>query len=150
MLFHWVVSQSVFLVQTMTFTDGPRAVRLPTYDQSVVGFSTLGIILSLFLGVVLVGSLLVNSWLRKYKDIPAEFATMGTSSAAIGVVCRPPIQDKDSRFFPLHMGVLEDHTFDTYGTRFYLTFSTSINLRPPQADEYCWIPVKRTRRLSKF
>ena len=149
MLFHWVISQSVFLVQTMTFTDGPRAVRLPTYDRSEVGFSILGMIFSLCLGVVLVGALLANSWLRRYKDIPTNFAAMGTSSAAISAVCRPPMQDKDAQFFPLYMGVLEDSTLESCETRHYLTFSTSTNLRPPQANEYYRIPVKRTRGPGK-
>ena len=129
MLLHWLISQSVFIIQTTALGPGPQTYRLPNYDSSAVGYSVLGIILSTATGAILVVGLIVNAIVRKFKDVPPEFLAMGTNSAAISVVCHPPSNDKDARLFPLNLGVVSMNGSETTSR---LTFSTLVDIQEPE------------------
>ena len=139
MLLHWLVSQSVFIIQTTALGPGPQIYRLQTYDDSAVGYSVLGIILSTTTGAILVVGLVVNAIVRKFKDVPPEFLAMGTKSAAISAVCHPPPNDKDARLFPLTMGVVP--ILDSGAASSRLTFSTLVDIQEPRDGMKCLQPV---------
>lgn len=143
MLLHWLISQSVFIIQTTALAPGPDTYRLPNYDSSAVGYSVLGTILSTATGAVLVLGLIVNAVVRKFKDVPSEFLAMGTNSAAISAVCHPPPDDKDTRLFPLNMGVISTDGSEKTTPR--LTFSTFVDIQEPEDGEEYLQPVMTNR-----
>lgn len=99
---HFLVSQSVFLISTKAYTAGPNeiAVRVPSGDSSGVGFSSMGILMSLVTGTSLYVFLLISS-LRKYPHMPAYLPAMATRTAFISAACHRPAPDKDAHQFPL-------------------------------------------------
>ncbi|KAH8812621.1 hypothetical protein F5884DRAFT_820450 [Xylogone sp. PMI_703] len=107
-LIHWLISQSVFVVQTIVFGPGANAVRIPKYDTSHIGYSTLGIALSITLAGVLILLLIINSFVRKYPNAPRGFPSMAVNSAAISAVCHPPKDDNEAHLFHVSLGVIED------------------------------------------
>jgi hypothetical protein len=130
-LLHYLISQSIFLVQADAFGPGPEIYRIPTFNRSDVGFSVLGIILSISLGVFLVTALLINAVRRHYRDVPTYFPAMGTSSLALSAACHPPKGDKEAYLFELRLGIVKDKYNDPQALG-RLTFSTSINIQKPE------------------
>ncbi|KAJ7834788.1 hypothetical protein B0H14DRAFT_3142260 [Mycena olivaceomarginata] len=114
-LLHSLVSQSQFIVQTISFGPGPDGSRLPEFDVSARGYSVLGSILALVLCTVSVLVLIAHSFAREYRDIPPGFQLMGLSSAAISLMCRRPEGDTDAHLFPVRMGVVYDQATDVMG-----------------------------------
>ena len=139
MLLHWLISQSVFVIQTAVFGPGSQPDRLPNLDQTHVGFSILGIILSTITFTLLLIGLVVNAIFRKFKDVPPEFLSMGTNSAAISAVCHPPSNDKDARLFPLTMGAVQVGDFG--GTIDRLTFSTNVDIQELEVGKEYLQPI---------
>ncbi|KAF2807166.1 uncharacterized protein BDZ99DRAFT_447454 [Mytilinidion resinicola] len=103
MLLHWLISQSVFVVQTAGWNaDGSRNYE---YDASRVGWSTMGIIFSLVAGCVIVFTAL----LLGFRKLPrsAMFAPLvRTCSAAISAQCHRPPKDREAHLLPVQWGVV--------------------------------------------
>ncbi|RBR09070.1 uncharacterized protein FIESC28_10010 [Fusarium coffeatum] len=137
MTLHWLVSQSMFFVQTSQFGPGKDGKRLPYFDESTRGYSTLGSILALSLAFIMVLLLIVNSICRKYRDIPKEFQQMGFNSRALQAVCQRQDGDQDARFFPIRLGVSPSD-----GDQIpRLIFSTDIRLQTPEPGHRYLHPV---------
>lgn len=78
-LLHWLISQSVCIVQTTAYGPGPDAQRIPSKYASRIGFSVLGIIVTVAMGLVLVVLLIGHSF-RRYPAVPAHFPRAVTST----------------------------------------------------------------------
>ncbi|KAJ7712712.1 hypothetical protein B0H14DRAFT_2645152 [Mycena olivaceomarginata] len=90
-LLHSLVSQSQFIVQTISFGPAARWLappRVRCLGQGLLG--SWGAILALVLCTVSVLVLIAHSFAREYRDIPPGFQLMGLSSAAISLMCRRP------------------------------------------------------------
>ncbi|KAI9718441.1 MAG: hypothetical protein M1812_004162 [Candelaria pacifica] len=101
-ILHWLISQSVFLVQTHGFD--PQENRIYTHDRSRVGYSSIGIVFAMSLG----GSLLVTLLLigfQKFPEGPGSMPLVSTNSRAISAACHAPPEDTDARFLPVQWGV---------------------------------------------
>lgn len=135
-LLHWLISQSLFLVQSSAFGPGKDGARLPIYDYSARGYSPLGSILAISLGFALVVALLLNSCIRHYRNIPAGFQLMAFNSSAIKAMCQRPEGDFDARFFPIRIGVVvTDAKIETYSSARScktVVFSTDTELQAPE------------------
>ncbi|KAJ5110832.1 hypothetical protein N7532_001367 [Penicillium argentinense] len=97
---HWLVSQSLFVVQTIGFDTAGELVHFPSFNGSAVGYSPLGMVLATACGAIMILGLLINSLVRGHENVPAEFPTWGSSSAHIEVMCQRPDQDIDAHLFP--------------------------------------------------
>ena len=99
-LLHWLVSQSVFLVTAAAFLpDGTRDYSAGSYR---VGYSSLGIVFSLMVGVILIAALLGLGCRRVMFKLPM----VGTNSAAISAASHRPIEDDDAHLLPVLWGVV--------------------------------------------
>ncbi|KAF2094484.1 hypothetical protein NA57DRAFT_46583 [Rhizodiscina lignyota] len=133
-LLHWLISQSIFVVQSSSFGPGADGGRLPVYDGTGRGSSILGSILAITLAAGLVIALLVNSVLRHYVDIPPGFQLMGFNSSAIRTVCQRPKDDSDAYLYPISLGIVRDEQYRISGCTHRLVFSTDIDqIQPPEA-----------------
>ncbi|KAF5253709.1 hypothetical protein FANTH_1401 [Fusarium anthophilum] len=101
---HWFISQSIFLVQSSSFSSGPNGVRIPGSDYSARGYTVGGSITSLVVGLVALVALLINSFGRSYHDITPGFERVGFHTMAIQGVCQRPDSDFDAAFFPVRIG----------------------------------------------
>jgi hypothetical protein len=130
-LLHFFISQSVFVVQTVAYLPKyepqQRFERHPVLDGSCIGFSSLGIILALGTGCILVLYLLFvgarfGPTVRKVRaNEPCPMPLVSTCSAAISANCHAHPDDKDCIFLPLQWG----YTAETNGaTRGRYTFTT--------------------------
>jgi hypothetical protein len=128
---HWLVSQSVFTVQTSCYGPGPSGQRIPSADASRVGFSVLGILLTTLLGVVVVLLLLGNS-LRRYPNAPDGFPRMAVNSAALHANCCKPSEDRDAHLFPLSLGVVRYDVHLPSGCEGRVAFSTDAEIMHPK------------------
>jgi hypothetical protein len=108
MVLHWLVSQSIFTVQTRAHSPGPDGPRKPNVDTSRLGFSTIGIILSVGLGGVLTCALVLNSYRSYSIAVPEGFPLMATNSAAIEANCYGPVEDEDAYLYPVQLGVVKE------------------------------------------
>ena len=131
-LLHWLVSQSYFIVWSSGFGPGASGERLPLYDKMNRGYSPLAVILAVSLGATLIAVLLINSAIRRYKDVPLSYIKMGTSSIAISAACQRPKEDVDARLFPVSLGAVKDQETESMGVSGRLVVSTDIELKPPE------------------
>ena len=129
---HWLISQSLFLVQTSGFAAGTDDERIPDLDKSSRGYSILGATLATSVGVVLVVALSLNSLLRNYHDIPPGFQLMAFNSSAIKAVCQRPEGDTDARYFPVRLGIVSDMEGVTADCTPRMVFSTDTELQTPE------------------
>lgn len=159
MSMHWLISESLFLARIQAFGPGPEVYRIPDQDKFEVGYSILGIILSIALGSTMVVALLVNSAVRKYENAPAGYPAMATDSAAICASCRPPKEDKQAHLFEVRLGVVKSGKRDGGPGLGQITFSTHIGLEEPQTGAMYLQPVspprmpftvQAKRRLRRF
>lgn len=134
MAIHTLVSQSIFVVSLVGFGPGSNPARLPIFDKSSVGYSPLGMSLSLGLGTVMILALLAHSLTRRYPAVPEDFASMGMSSAAISALCQRPDEDSDASLFPLRLGVIPFTGNDGQETG-RLMFSTFVDIEEPQSNQ---------------
>ena len=131
MLLHWLVSQSVFIVQTTAYGPGPSGQRIASNDASRIGFSSIGILLSTLWGSVMLFILLLNSFVRSYPSFPPDMARMATNSAAISAACHRPSSDTDAHLLPVRFGaVCEALSTDTEVIR-TISFSTDTQMQMP-------------------
>lgn len=128
---HWLVSQSVFTVQTSCYGPGPNGQRIPSSDASRVGFSALGILLTTLLGVLLLAVLLGLSIFRRYPDVPDDFPRMAVNSAAISANCHRPSKDDDASLFPVRLGVVRHDADLVEGCEGRIAFSSDREIETP-------------------
>ncbi|KAJ7255991.1 hypothetical protein C8J57DRAFT_1235892 [Mycena rebaudengoi] len=139
---HSFISQGIFVLQTSSFGPGPDGVRQPEFDDVTCrGYSALGIILALIVATISVLVLIIHSFIRTYRDIPPGFQLLGSSSAAIGLMCQRPEGDTDAHLFPVRMGIVSDPETDKKGVAGRLVFSTDIDLGQPMANENYIQPI---------
>ncbi|KAF3479909.1 uncharacterized protein GIQ15_06885 [Arthroderma uncinatum] len=146
-LLHWLISQSLFLVQSSTFGPGPKGGRLPGFDYPARGYSLLGSILALTLGLLMVIAILLNSFVRAYTDIPAGFQLMGHNSTAIKAICQRPEKDSQAAFFPVRIGVVQSDTDEHLNK---VVFSTDTEIQTPKQGEQYLQPVFVREASSTF
>ncbi|KAL1851664.1 hypothetical protein Daus18300_012473 [Diaporthe australafricana] len=146
MVLHWLVSQSVFLEQTMGFDTSPNPARVPSFDRTAVGYSQLGQVLAIVFGGFLVIALLNNSALRQYVGAPPGFVKAGMSSALIRAFCQRPEEDYDASYFPVRLGAVESKgRKGVQSGPQTLTFSTYINIAPPVNTKNYMLPVHKSQ-----
>lgn len=129
-ILHWLVSQSVFLVQTTAFGPGPDGQRLSMDDRSRVGFSALGILCSTLWGAMVILGLFVNSF-RRYSGVPKDIPSMATNSSALSACCQRPSDDEDAYLFPVRMAVVTD-VGEAKGCAGRLTFTSFLDGKAPE------------------
>lgn len=139
---HWLVSQSIFVVQTTVYQSGGSKVLIPDKNGSRIGYSAMGIILVIVTVTVFAGGLLVHSALRKYRNVPTDLPCLATCSAAISAVCQPPEGDTEAYLFPLNMGVVNQVNHGGY-TTVWLTISTYVDLEEPRNGSMVVRPLKQ-------
>ena len=137
-LLHWLVSQSVFLVQTTGFGAGPNAPRLPGADASRIGWSPSGIVGTTMCGVVLVVGLVLNSF-RRFSGVPRDVPRMATESSALAACCQRLPDDDDAFLYPVTLGIVSE------GGRGMdrLTFTSSLSSRVPEVGCRYLLPTWR-------
>ncbi|KAB8234185.1 uncharacterized protein BDW43DRAFT_274514 [Aspergillus alliaceus] len=149
-LLHWLISQSLFVVQTIGFDTSGEMVTFPHFAGSAVGYALLPIILATLCGVVMVTGLLVNSLVRSHRDVPRGFPRWGSSSAHIEALCSGrPAHDADAHLFPVSMGVVVSGNSTATGHQPRLTFSTDVTLRPPERNEMFLMPASINRLKAR-
>ncbi|OJD36760.1 uncharacterized protein BKCO1_9000190 [Diplodia corticola] len=123
-LLHWLVSGSVFVVQTSAYSSGPDGQRIYKSDASRIGFSPIGILFAVCVGVVVLVVLISNSF-RTYGDVPKSLVLFATNSREISTFCTPSSEDTDAWLFPVSFGIVSD----SEGER--VTFSSDVYLLHP-------------------
>lgn len=131
---HWLVSQSVFTVQTTAYGPGQDGAPIPSTNASRLGYSPLGILLTTVLGAVLILALVANSC-RRYKCVvPARLPRTATDSNTIRALCRSAIRDREAHLYPVQLGIvvqgLEDEV--PHGCEGRLAFSTDTEMTEPE------------------
>ncbi|KAI2466422.1 hypothetical protein F4781DRAFT_434395 [Annulohypoxylon bovei var. microspora] len=115
---HWLISQSLFVVQTLGFTYKPTQstddgfVRIEDLDGSVLGYSAIGMIFTMLaLGVLLIGLLAISMRKLPYRkssdagvDEVIRMPTAAACSAAISSACHPSADEEDAYLLPLQWG----------------------------------------------
>lgn len=151
MVLHWLVSQSVFLEQTMGFDTSPDPARVPSFDRTAVGYSQLGQVLAIGFGGLLLIALLTNSALRQYVGAPPGFVRAGMSSALIRAFCQRPEEDSDASYFPVRLGAIEDRfRKNSQSGPQVLAFSTYTDIAVPVSMEDYLLPVYKSKASSSF
>jgi len=137
-LLHWLVSQSIFIVQTTVYESGSENVRMGWKDGSRIGYSAIGIVFVIAAVALLICGSLVHSAVRRHRNVPAEFPSLGTCSAAISAVCHPPNGDTDAHLAGVSMGVVAQGHLE----QGRLTLSTWDGLQEPRRLSYFSHPVR--------
>lgn len=137
-LLHWLISQSIFLAQSSTFGPGPNGARLSGFDNPARGYSLLGCVLALSLGMLMVIGIVLNSLIRVYRSMPPGFQRMGFNSSAIRAICQRPEGDSQAAFFPVKIGVVPSDSKENLQK---VVFSTDTELQTPKHGEQYILPV---------
>lgn len=95
-LFHWLASQSVFMVR-ISITDQTRQ---PVNQISTIGYSPMAIILTLVIATIIAG---FGAVLSRFK-YPAGMPLAGSCSVAISAACHAPRMDQDASLRPVQWG----------------------------------------------
>ena len=95
---HWLVSQSLFLVNMTGY--GTKGQNL-TLTISTIGYSCIAIITVIFLGGVILLLEVLNGF-RRHRGMPLA----GSCSAAISAACHRPEEDVDAATKPVMWGVV--------------------------------------------
>lgn len=103
-LFHWLASQSLFMVQiTVTRTEGSGArLVVPTEQISTCGYSPFAIIFSTATATVIaIGGIIMGRF--KY---PVGMPLASSCSAVISAACHPLSGEKNAHLLPVQWGVM--------------------------------------------
>lgn len=130
---HWLISESVFVIQSIGMAYGTEFYRYPINDSSLIGYSNIGIIYSLVVGSIMTISLVTLGLCKSYRprkhdkqEKTAQSYTMplvSSCSAAISAACHRPDEDFDSHLLPVRWGLVG---------RKHWCFTTSIELSYPE------------------
>ncbi|CAG8947876.1 unnamed protein product [Penicillium salamii] len=129
---HWLVSQSIFVIQTIAYQT-PGFDRAPDLDGSLVGTSPIAMFLAVLVGGVMIFTMLAFAIFSKYKPSPTNVngtpsypaPLVGTCSAAISAACHAHPEDRDPALLPIRWGYVRDDLGHSKG-RF--RFSTARDL----------------------
>jgi hypothetical protein len=100
-LFHWLASQSLFMVQ-ITVTQVLTREIVPTQQISTCGYSPFAIILTTVTATfIALGGIVVGKF-----EYPAGMPMAGSCSMAISAACHPPLGDVDAHLKPVQWGVV--------------------------------------------
>lgn len=98
-LFHWLASQSIFLVRITVLNQWTRK---PYRQDATCGFSALAIILCTALGVIIaIGGYVIG----QFKYAPG-IPVASSCSAAISAACHPPPEDVQASLLPVKWGAV--------------------------------------------
>ncbi|KAF5381867.1 hypothetical protein D9757_008366 [Collybiopsis confluens] len=99
-LLHWLVSQSIFLVQVIYYDESDS-----DYNSTIssCGFSSLGMILTLIVGGTLILGALIFGY---FSYFDGDMPFVGSCSAAISASCHPPIPDGSDPLKPMKWGAV--------------------------------------------
>lgn len=139
---HFLISQSIFLVQTSVFEPGSNSPRIETLDSSGRGYSHLGALLALALALALVLALFLMAFFRKYENTLPGLERMAHDCSAIQALCQRPDDDKNAHLFPISMGMVQDERSEEAECEGRLCFSTDIGLcQEPLPGRLYLLPV---------
>ena len=115
--FQWLMSQSIFVIQSIGMAYGSSFYRYPAYDSSLVGYSNIGMIYCFIIESVMVIALVTLGLCNRYqprehdaKQKNGRSYTMplvSTCSAAISAACHRPDEDLDSHLLPVKWGFVD-------------------------------------------
>ena len=131
---HWLISQSVFVIQSIGVVYGTSFYRSPVYDSSLVGWSSIAMVYSLVVGLVMLVAMVAIGSLNKYRPLERDksHGTAGQSytmplvcscSAAISAACHRSDEDFQSHLLPVRWG---------YDKQDYWCFTTSREVSYPK------------------
>ena len=100
-LLHWLISQSVFYVNLMTF--GVNGDRRPEKDISACGWSLAALAFTILLGAAMLIAILSLGF-RKYS---IEMPIMRSNSLRISAACHPPGSFEGAALLPIEYGVMK-------------------------------------------
>ncbi|KAB2571462.1 hypothetical protein DBV05_g9894 [Lasiodiplodia theobromae] len=139
-LLHWLISQSVFVIQTVGYTSPDFHIN-DALGGSIVGYSSLGILLSMMLGGTMVLALVLLGAFKKYtverpkdgsESPPYPMPLVSTCSAAISAACHAHPDDTDVGFLPVRWGYVSDLPGKGPGR---LTFTTARDVWYPSGED---------------
>ncbi|KAK7957994.1 hypothetical protein PG988_012842 [Apiospora saccharicola] len=140
-VFHTLISQSLFLIQTSAFGPGRDGTRLPDLDFTATAFSIPAAVAAISLGFLLVLGIILHSVLRHWSDIPRDFHRLSYNSSALNVLCQRPLEDGDAHLFPVRLGVVGQKNPSDENQTPRIIFSTNTTLgKLPPAGLSCWGP----------
>lgn len=128
---HWLLSQSVFIIQTVQYQT-PNSRRVPELDSAIVGYSLMPMILSLTLVSLMVIVIVLMGCLKKYDGQPYPMPLASTCSAAISAACHAHPDDKDAHLLPLTWGFVANFKGSTSGQ---FSFTTAKDVELPEDIE---------------
>ena len=124
-LMHWLISQSIFLAYVQSYDN--NGVRNPGYDIVTCGYSPIAIVLSLFIGCLMVLAFLLLG-LQQY---PAGLPLARNRSDFIKAACVRPPQDSGAATSSVKWGLREKD-----GESRYVFSSYEVQNLPYQAAKY--------------
>jgi hypothetical protein len=136
-LLHWIISQSVFVVQTVAYRT-PEFQPEEAMDASSIGYSSISIILAITIGTPLVFTLLILGFTFKYKakaprdggEVPLyPMPLASTCSAAISANCHRHHEDFNCWLLPVRWGFVSDTEGGNNG---HFTFTTARDVKYPR------------------
>ena len=131
---HWLISQSVFVIQSIGVVYGTSFYRSPVYDSSLVGWSSIAMVYSLVVGLAMLVALIAIGSLNKYRPLERD-KSQGTAaqsytmplvcscSAAISAACHRSDEDFQSHLLPVRWG---------YDKQDYWCFTSSKEVSYPE------------------
>ena len=128
-LLHWLISQSIFVVQTVAYTPGFE--RDSGMDSSSVRYSSIGIVFAMITGGSLLIGILILGFGFSYKSKPTDrngckpphpMPLVGTCSAAISANSHRHEEDRDCSLLPVIWGFVRHQDG---GERGCYTFTTA-------------------------
>jgi hypothetical protein len=98
-LLHWLISQSIFLINTSYYARGQQidSTHGTIYPEFTIGVSSTGIVFACSLASVMVLALAINGWRRYSANIPLA----SSCSAVISAACHAPPDDSDAALHPI-------------------------------------------------
>lgn len=149
-VFHTLISQSLFLIQTSAFGPGRDGKRLPDLDFTTTAFSVPAAVAAISLGFLLVLGIIIHSVLRHWPDVPRDFHRLGYNSSALKALYQRPLDDGDTHLFPIRLGVVghKNPSDETQTPRIVFSTDTTLGELPP-AGLSCWGPGSEQRTAAK-
>lgn len=148
-ILHWLISQSVFVIQTIGY-NSPDFHPNDSLGGSIVGYSSIGILFSMLLGGIMVLALVLLGAFKKYtvkrptdgSESPSyPTPLVSTCSAAIGAACHSHPDDTDVGLLPVRWGYVSNLPGKGPGR---LTFTTARDVWYPSEENIRQGLVERT------
>lgn len=123
---HWCISQAVFLAQASAYF--PNGTRNFEADDSRVGYSPIGIVFSIVVGVVFIISLIGLG----FGKITFHLPVVSTNSAAISAAAHKAPGDGDAALLPVQWGVVDPAKLGKPG---HCCLTTACDVEEPEDGE---------------